>query len=126
MEARIKADNKLNVVRAHAGKAEYTKREWRVVPAGFEAEAERNERLETRGAGSKPAAPETVEAKLPLPEGEPVEAAASGGSEAAAEPPPVVIDPASLNVVELRELARERDIPYSGKTKAELIEALNG
>ena len=45
MEARVKADGRWPSVTACSGR-EYVKTEWRVVPAGMEAEAERNPFLE--------------------------------------------------------------------------------
>lgn len=39
MKARVKEDGRLNVVTAFGGR-EYTKRDWRPVPEGFEAAAE--------------------------------------------------------------------------------------
>ncbi len=47
MEATVKPDAKWRTIRACAG-AEFTKGEWRRVPAGTESEAERNEYLDVR------------------------------------------------------------------------------
>jgi hypothetical protein len=134
MEARIKADSRLKVVRAFAGTAEYTRREWLPVPAGFEAEAERHEHLETRQTGgpikagrpflvSRGGAVPFIPDAEPLPPSEPVEAAASELPDADAAAEPSALD--ELTVAELRELAKERDIAYSGLRKDELIEALS-
>lgn len=48
MKARVKDDGRLNVVTAFGGR-EYTKREWRPVPEGFEAAAEAHPLLVTSG-----------------------------------------------------------------------------
>ena len=51
MKARVKEDGRLNVVTAFGGR-EYTKREWRPVPEGFEAAAEAHPLLEIGGQES--------------------------------------------------------------------------
>lgn len=49
MRARVKADGRLSVVTAFGGR-EYTKREWRDVPEGFEGEARVHALLEIEPA----------------------------------------------------------------------------
>jgi hypothetical protein len=62
MKARVKADSRFGVVMAFTGR-EYTKREWRDVPPGYEAEAGRHPYLELEEAAestpeeTKPAEP---------------------------------------------------------------------
>lgn len=46
MKARVREDGRLNVVTAFGGR-EYTKRDWRPVPEGFEAAAEAHPLLVT-------------------------------------------------------------------------------
>lgn len=47
MEAKVKQSARYGIVMAFSG-VEFVKYEWRAVPAGFEAQAERHELLETR------------------------------------------------------------------------------
>lgn len=59
MEARVRSDSKLDNVFAFSGR-EFSKTEWRPVPAGLEEEAKANPFLEVRG-GEKPAAKKSAE-----------------------------------------------------------------
>jgi hypothetical protein len=65
MRARVKEDGRLNVVTAFGGR-EYTKREWRPVPEGFEAAAEAHPLLVTAdelqvAIGEAPVEPEVAD-----------------------------------------------------------------
>lgn len=62
MQARIKQDARYGVLSFFSGH-EFTKREWRDVPAGHEAEAQANEWLDTRDG--EPIAANVVEISAP-------------------------------------------------------------
>jgi hypothetical protein len=60
MEARVKADGRLNVVTAFGGR-EFTKGEWRPVPDGFEAAAEAHPLLQVTSEAVLPVVSEEPE-----------------------------------------------------------------
>ncbi len=66
--AKVKADGPGYPITAFAGQGEYTKREWRLVPTGFEDEARRHPYLEVQedAAATEPEPEPTVTDEPPV------------------------------------------------------------
>ena len=96
-------------INAFAGR-ELVRYEWRPVPVGCEAEAER---LQAAGLVELKRGGQQI-AIEPLQLAEPVELA----------PPTLAIDLDALTIIQLKDMARDQGIAIGRKSKAELIDAL--
>lgn len=99
---------------------EFVRYEWRQIPAGCEAEAERLEAaglLELKRGGD-------LTPPAGFPGGDKLPVNISSDSVKIEPPPTLGTDLDSLTIIQLKDMAKERGIVVGRKSKAELIDAL--
>lgn len=113
---------------------ELVRYEWRLVPAGYEAEAQRLEEAGLvelrRGGGTASGEPPVVSspdfiAPAGFPGGDKLPVNISSDSVKIEQPPTLSVDLESLTIVQLKDMAREQGVTgFSTMKKAELVDAL--